>query len=115
MGILMVVPPLVLTALEILVPTAAACVAVSDVVIPLGNTTLPSPSLPLGSAQFIPLKPFVLVVVSANGTKLLFATFNWLVTSFFLEHAERYNTLIINNDSLKLFLIILYLMLNSLY
>jgi hypothetical protein len=62
----MVVPPLVLTALDILVAKVAACVAVSEVVIPLGNTTLPSPSFPFGSAQFIPLKPFVLVVERAN-------------------------------------------------
>jgi hypothetical protein len=51
------------------------------------------------------------VVVRANGVKLLFAKLraflDWVIPSF-LEHAERYNILVINNDILKLFLIILY-------
>jgi hypothetical protein len=60
-GIRTVVPPLAFNESEIRFPTAAAAVAVVVEVNPLGVTTLPEASFPLGSAQLIPRKEFVFV------------------------------------------------------
>jgi len=90
----MVVPPLALSAVEIRVATAAAAVVVMVLVIPLGNTTRLLASLPLGSAQLIPLKPFVLVVDKANDFPDAFgADANCSVVLSFFEHAARLKTL----------------------
>ena len=104
----MVVPPLTLTALEILVATVAAAVVVIVLVIPLGNTTRLLPSLPLGSAQLMPLKPLVLVVDKAIDFDIKpgFFEAGKEVSPSFFAHAARYKTQAISSKILKLFLIL---------
>jgi hypothetical protein len=108
----MVVPPLALSALEIFVATAAAAVVVIVLVMPLGNTTRPLPSFPLGSAQLMPLKPLVLVVDKANDFDVILgfvkAVPDGAVIVSFLAHDARPRTPVTSSKILKLFLTMFY-------
>jgi hypothetical protein len=85
----MVVPPLDFRESAIRFPTAAAAVAVVVEVKPLGVTTLPEASFPLGSAQLIPRKVFVFVSRLLGEVEVPVVCFCKIAVSFFEQPAKR--------------------------